>query len=393
MSGVRRFPLSAGRVARAAARRTPASLRTRLASPPTFDRTVFASFERDDGRRVDLWSGYRDAVKGRWRAAFPETRALLALAEHGPLPPSLLELRRALDEARSLPFPAEELAAALAEERERRPALFGGPLDVLPAEGRAAASAAAYRLSADRMLSRLRRNGLPRPAHVLEIGTATAYLAYALAAAGVGTVVGLDRDVTGYVTGSDREGVRAALRPPEGAVDLVAGDAHALPFEDASFDAVVSSSTLEHVEHPAQVLAETRRVLRPGGVAYHIVDPWFGSAGGHSLCTFDAPWLHARLTRAEVARYLRTHRPHEADAALAFYDTGFQRPRLALSELRAAVEGAGLQELRWRVTPGVPASHGRLLTGAIEADVRSGNPAASRRDLLAGGVAFSARRR
>jgi SAM-dependent methyltransferase len=39
-----------------------------------------------------------------------------------------------------------------------------------------------------------------------------------------------------------------------------------LPFEDESFDVVVAGELLEHVRDPALLVAEARRVLRPGGV-------------------------------------------------------------------------------------------------------------------------------
>lgn len=38
-----------------------------------------------------------------------------------------------------------------------------------------------------------------------------------------------------------------------------------LPFKDGSFDTVLCMNVLEHVRDPARVLAEIRRVLRPGG--------------------------------------------------------------------------------------------------------------------------------
>src|SRR5690606_16841818 len=53
-----------------------------------------------------------------------------------------------------------------------------------------------------------------------------------------------------------------ALRTPP---EVILADADALPFGDASFDAVVSTLVLCSVPEQATTLAELRRVLRPGG--------------------------------------------------------------------------------------------------------------------------------
>lgn len=44
-----------------------------------------------------------------------------------------------------------------------------------------------------------------------------------------------------------------------------------LPFADGTFDCVFSSNVLEHIAHRTQILAELRRVLKPGGRYVHIV--------------------------------------------------------------------------------------------------------------------------
>jgi SAM-dependent methyltransferase len=45
-------------------------------------------------------------------------------------------------------------------------------------------------------------------------------------------------------------------------------DARRLPFPDAAFDAVYCYHVLEHVPGPAAAVAEARRVLRTGGIAF-----------------------------------------------------------------------------------------------------------------------------
>lgn len=52
----------------------------------------------------------------------------------------------------------------------------------------------------------------------------------------------------------------------EKGLDVIQGDAEALPFPDASFDYVVLMEVLVHVHDPRKMLAEIRRVLKPGGV-------------------------------------------------------------------------------------------------------------------------------
>lgn len=45
-------------------------------------------------------------------------------------------------------------------------------------------------------------------------------------------------------------------------------DAHRIPLDDGTVDAVVVQAVLEHVLDPARVVAEVERVVRPGGLVY-----------------------------------------------------------------------------------------------------------------------------
>lgn len=51
----------------------------------------------------------------------------------------------------------------------------------------------------------------------------------------------------------------------ESRAECIGGIGESLPFENDTFDYVFSWNTLDHVLSPRDVLAETRRILRPGG--------------------------------------------------------------------------------------------------------------------------------
>jgi SAM-dependent methyltransferase len=76
------------------------------------------------------------------------------------------------------------------------------------------------------------------------------------------------------------------------------GDATALPFEDDSFDTVVSFHVLEHVDDPWAAVREIHRVLRPGG---HVVLGLPFMWGLH-----EAPRDFYRFTEFGLRHVLRT---------------------------------------------------------------------------------------
>ncbi|TDT77489.1 methyltransferase family protein [Litoreibacter halocynthiae] len=97
--------------------------------------------------------------------------------------------------------------------------------------------------------------------------------------------------------GADATGLdfsRAMLAMARAAVPearFVEGDAMALDFDDASFDAVTIGFGMPHVPDPPKVVAEARRVLRAGGrLAFSV---WCGPEVDTALgYVFDAIALH-----------------------------------------------------------------------------------------------------
>jgi SAM-dependent methyltransferase len=68
------------------------------------------------------------------------------------------------------------------------------------------------------------------------------------------------------VVGLDVDAAALAKAAALGIEPVQANVEEPLPFEDSSFDAVVAGELFEHLQFPDALVAEIRRVLRPGGV-------------------------------------------------------------------------------------------------------------------------------
>ena len=69
--------------------------------------------------------------------------------------------------------------------------------------------------------------------------------------------------------------------PPS--LEFTVCEAEKLPAADDAFDAVVTWSAFEHIDDPSVVLSEIRRVLRPDGVLFLQLWPFYGSQHGAHL--------------------------------------------------------------------------------------------------------------
>ncbi|MFM8268239.1 MAG: class I SAM-dependent methyltransferase [Ilumatobacteraceae bacterium] len=106
-------------------------------------------------------------------------------------------------------------------------------------------------------------------------------------------------------------------------VSALRGDATRLPFDDDSFDRVITSEVLEHIQDDVAAIAELIRVLRPGGTFAATVPSWFPETinwllsdeyhapkapGGH-VRIYAAAELRAKL-RAAGLTVTDSHRAH-----------------------------------------------------------------------------------
>lgn len=86
----------------------------------------------------------------------------------------------------------------------------------------------------------------------------------------------------------------------------VAGSALALPLQSASVDFVFCASLIEHVPQPAKLLAEVKRVLKPGGHCYLSFPPFYSPVGGHEYAPFHYLGEHWAM-RLATRRSQRSH--------------------------------------------------------------------------------------
>ena len=169
---------------------------------------------------------------------------------------------------------------------------------------------------------RERGEHLARPgAHILDVGCGTGDDVRAMGAlvGPEGRVVGLESSGRLLAVARERTGVR------HGPVEWVHGDAHGLPFDENTFDAARVERVLQHVAHPARVVAEMARVVRPGGRVIAVEPDW-----GTLVVDLDPP----SAVRAV------------ADAAVA----GLRHPFIG-RRLARLLEAAGLHRITVRTEP------------------------------------------
>lgn len=165
----------------------------------------------------------------------------------------------------------------------------------------------------------------------------------------VGRLVAVD--LYGEGDFAEREAGRAMLEDPrsqspwpypEERLEVMRMDARELEFEDASFDSVITVSSMEHFGSPAdraRAAAEIGRVLRPGGHAAIVTDVFVSR---HPL---DAAPVEFAIRLATFGRRRRAATPRRRERIEAFTEREVRRQIVEPSGLVA------LQPFHSRVSP------------------------------------------
>jgi SAM-dependent methyltransferase len=112
---------------------------------------------------------------------------------------------------------------------------------------------------------------------VLDIGTGTGQLALGAVTRWPSvSVVGIDPS-SGMRALADRDADERLGPGDRHRLETITAQADALPFDDGTFDAALSSFVLQLVPNRARALREARRVLRPGGLLGYV--SWLDDAG------------------------------------------------------------------------------------------------------------------
>jgi SAM-dependent methyltransferase len=245
--------------------------------------------------------------------------------------------------------PADTVAAVSANAQTTSSAAERQPHAILDRESR---------LLKARKIARLVERVRPvEGAALLDIGAGSGYIASALA-----ELAGPQGRVTAVDVNDQR-------RTNEG-YEFVQVDGTDLPFEDGSFDVVLSNHVIEHVGEPSDQLhhlQEVRRVLRPQGVCYLAVPNRWGLIEPHFRLPFLS-WVPLRLADPYVrAAHRGTHYdcllPTRGRAERLFAEAGFEHEEVTIAAMRVYRELEDLS-LPVRLLCAAPAPVLRLLQPA-----------------------------
>lgn len=188
--------------------------------------------------------------------------------------------------------------------------------------------------------------------HILDVGCGEMMCDFRLVEWGAQQVTGYDIIPVGadFFPQVRSKLIASGLTPPdhEGRLDYQVYDGENFPAQDQTFDIVFSWGVFEHVANVPRVLREMNRVLKPGGVAFVSVFPWWPCYYGSHVSDFiEQPFFHLtqpdEWVQAQLDLYGR-HNPQSADLVARHMWREYQSlNRLTLDEFYEHVLDAGFK--------------------------------------------------
>jgi SAM-dependent methyltransferase len=178
-----------------------------------------------------------------------------------------------------------------------------------------------------------------------------------------------------------------------GNVQLKKADARQMPFPDAQFDLVTSTSVFEHVQNLDTALGEMYRVLKPGGYMYAGLGPIWSGVWGHHLWFYYQnkvvdwrshklpPYAHLLMSEAELAEWCRKEYDDSAltEKIVEFVYHSEEQNRLFYNDYEQIVEESPFETVYFVGVPDAPLIEGYEChnSGQLFRDLRTCYPGKS----------------
>jgi SAM-dependent methyltransferase len=347
-------------------------------------------FDRNGADPLPVFGAYRYSLKPTWRLWAP-LHAVSLLVGRGLVDGSVRDQMSTFAGQRTLTASLSEIGQwAEPIVRENAKEFLGDPLAGWPVlvDSRMRLSVQAT-TRALRLLGSATRAGLrlDRPGRVLDVGAGSGLCAAGLALMGA-EVTAIDN---GYGSGGELSTAAAIARTLGVPVEVGASSVERYADDNGeAFDLVVSTSVLEHVGALDRVVGALWSLLRPGGFALHLIDPFTGPRGGHSILMPDQPYGHLRLPPEMLYEYVERLRPYEASEARRWLQ-GLLYPMRGAEAYASAFTHAGFELLSLERRP-APRALTSALTASVRADIRRWRPDVADADLLSDALTIVAQK-
>lgn len=133
-------------------------------------------------------------------------------------------------------------------------------------------------------------------------------------------------------------------------VEFMVADLSRTPFPDNSFDIIFLNDVFEHIERPilSMVLAECKRMIKPGGSICMEFPPWTSFDASHLYDHIYIPWcqnIFSERTLVNVLNHMQVGRP--VVGKLSVVDHFLELNRITIGESRRLFEEHGFKILRF----------------------------------------------